>query len=160
MAEQHLPPDRATLEEDMRLPSFVAGVEEHRWSVLGYAFPHVYVRVVGCDPESGTTETWDFHLTCDNYPEVGPFVERWAHEKGARPPAPDKGSPAFRDALKDWDERGVHGGIYRAWQRGAAAHNGWASMRPDEAWHRGRKIAYIMEHLYALVADQAYCLAS
>lgn len=159
MAEQHLPPDRVALEADMHLPSFVAGAEEGRWSVLKNVFPDIYVRIVGRNPETDTKETWDFHLRCDNYPEVGPFVERWDHGQGNRPPPPNKGSPAFGDALKDWEEGGVHGGIYRAWQRGAAGHNGWASKRPDEAWHRERKISFIMEHLYALVAEQAYCVA-
>jgi hypothetical protein len=158
MDKAMLAPDQATLEADLRLPEFVAGVEEQRWKVLEISFPDLFVRVTGRAFESDRTEIWEFHLKCDNYPEIGPFVERWDHTKRCRPPRPERGSPGFLDALKDWDEGGAHGGIYRAWQRMAAAHNGWATKRPDEAWNRQRKITYIMEHLHALVAEQACAL--
>jgi hypothetical protein len=60
------------------------------------------------------------------------------------------------DALKHWEHvPGQHGGIYRAWQRHAAAHNAWATKRPDDDWRRDRHINFIMENLYALVAEHA-----
>lgn len=159
MAEEILPPDQRRLEAHLNSPRFLAGVEEGRWSILHQKFPHVYVRVTGRDFESGHTETHDFHFTCENYPDTGPFVERWDFEAKARPPAPSVGDPGFVDALKNWspgvpiDNEG--GGIYRAWQRHAAAHNNWAQLRPEEAWHRDRIFSFIMEQLYVLVSQQA-----
>jgi hypothetical protein len=119
--------------------------------------------VVGRHFESGHSESRDFHFTCENFPDTVPFVERWDFGENARPPAPREGDPAFVDALKDWspgapiDNAG--GGIYRAWQRHAAAHNGWAQLRPDEAWRRDRELSFLMEQLYALVSQQAAWVA-
>lgn len=157
---------RQTLEAQLDSVRFIEGVERGRWTILRYAFPHLYVRVTATAP--GTTFSQDFHLECEGYPDPGPFVERWAFvdtpTAGERPAVkqPPTGSPGFVDALKDWHESNpsVHGGIYRAWQRGAALHGGWAAKRPDEAWHRNRNIVFIMEHLYALVSEQAHWLAS
>jgi hypothetical protein len=157
---------RQTLEAQLDSVRFVEGVERARWTILRYAWPHLYVRVTAA--ATGTTFSQDFHLECEGYPDPGPFVERWAFADtptaGERPALaqPPIGSPGFVDALKDWHEStpSMHGGIYRAWQRGAAVHNGWAAKRPDEAWHRNRNIVFIMEHLYALVSEQAHWLAS
>jgi hypothetical protein len=141
-----------------------AGIEAGRWAVLKFAWPDLYVRVTGRDLESGRTFSHDFHLECEGYPDPGPFVERWAFAEqagnGCRSAHPAEGSPGFVDALKDWSPGGSqHGGIYRAWQRHAASHSNWAQKRPEEAWHRNRDIVFIMEHLYALVSEQAVWLA-
>ena len=157
MAEAISPAQR-TLEAHLDAVRFQCGAEEGRWEILKYTFPHLYVRVTGKDPDSGQTFVHDFHLECTNYPATGPFVERWTYQPddpwGTRPQPPPVGSPSFVDAMK-WDE-----GIYRAWQRGAAGHNEWAKKRPDEAWYDDREITFIMEHLYALVTEQAGWLAS
>src|SRR3546814_14482233 len=59
-----------------------------------------------------------------------------------------------------WNENGTgYGGIYRPWQRGAAAHNDWANKRLDLAWHSRRDLTFIMEQLYALASEQASWLA-
>jgi hypothetical protein len=152
MAEENMPPDRRRLEEHIKAPRFLAGEEEGRWKILGQEFPHIYMRVTGIDFESGHTVSLDFHLTCENYPDTAPFVERWDFEAGAKPPAPSVGHPGFIDALKDWSPGG---GIYRAWQRHAAVHNNWAQLRPEESWHRNRSFFFIMEQLYVLVSQQA-----
>jgi hypothetical protein len=154
-------PDRQTYEAHLKSVRFLAGIEEGRWQVLASDFPHLYVRVLATDPETGASAVQDFHLVCDGYPFPGPFVERWDFNLGTRPtpPASDKCSPGFCDALKDWSPGGdVHGGIYRAWQRYAGAHNDWTQKRPDEAWHRQREIAFVMERLYDLVVEQAVWL--
>lgn len=159
MAEEIPSPAKRTLEAQLYSVRFLAGVEDGRWEKLLLDWPHLYVRVTGRDPESHRSFAQDFHLECEGFPDPGPFVERWSYEEnkthGAVPPAPKTGSPGFVDALKDWEP-----GIYRAWNRSAAAHNGWAQKRPDEAWHRHRDIVFIMEKLYALVAEQAVWLAA
>ena len=154
-------PDKRTFEAHLKSVRFVAGIEEDRWQILNSDFPHLYVRVMGKDSESGASFTHDFHLVCDGYPLPGPFVERWNFESKSRPPPPviAYSSPGFCDAMKDWEQvQGVHGGIYRSWQRHAAVHNDWAQKRPDEAWHRERELTFIMERLYDLVAEQAIWL--
>ncbi|WP_296710708.1 hypothetical protein [Rhodoblastus sp.] len=166
MAEGVASLSREALEAHLESVRFVEGAERGRWKILRYAWPHLFVRVSVTAP--GATFAHDFHLECEGYPDPGPFVERWAFaddtSAGRRPPAPkpDSGSPGFVDALKDWHESNpsVHGGIYRAWQRLASRHNNWAAKRPDEAWHRNRNIVFIMEHLFALVSEQASWLAS
>jgi hypothetical protein len=133
---------------------------------LKYDFPHLYVRVTGTDPEIGLKVSQDFHLICDGYPAPGPYVERWDFDKASYPPAPVSGSasPAFCDALKDWAGGGPagssgQGGIYRAWQRIAAAHNDWVNKRPDQAWNATRDLAFLMERMHEVVAEQAAWLA-
>lgn len=164
MAEGIAALSQETLESHIESVRFVEGIERGRWQLLRYAWPHLYVRVTAT--ATGTNFAQDFHLECEGYPDPGPFVERWAFvddaSGGKRPPPPQSGSPGFVDALKDWHEANpsVHGGIYRAWQRIAARHNDWAAKRPDEAWHRNRNIVFIMEHLRALVSEQARWLAS
>ena len=159
MAEEMASPARQTLEAQLNSVRYLAGVENGRWQTLLFAWPHLYVRVVGKDPDTGKTFEHDFHLECDGIPDPGPFVERWTYTDnathGVRPAAPTTGSPGFIEALKEWG-----GGIYRAWNRNAATHNDWAKKRPDEAWHRGRDIVFIMEQLYALVSEQAVWLAA
>jgi hypothetical protein len=162
MVEEIVPPARRTVETQLNSVRFLAGVEAGRWKLLEFAWPHVCVRVTGTDPDTGRTFAHDFHLECTGFPDPGPFVERWGCADnatyGARPPPPaGPGSPGFIDAMKDW---GPGGGIYRAWNRGAASHNNWAKIRPDEAWHPKRDIVFIMEHLYALVTEQAVWLAT
>ena len=167
MGEALVSPARQALEAHLNSVRMLAGIEAGRWAVLKIAWPDLYVRVTGRDPDGGRILTQDFRLECEGYPDPGPFVERWAFADaanppcGIRPPAPTVGSPGFIDALKDWDHTPNRrdGGIYRAWQRHAAVHGDWARKRPDQAWHRSREIVFIMEQLYALVCEQATWLA-
>jgi hypothetical protein len=154
-------PAQRTVAAQLQSGRFLCGVDEGRWKVLKHDFPHLYVRVVATDPEGGLKVTQDFHLTCDSYPTPGPYVEGWDFDKGCRPPPPggSSASPAFADALKDWGGPNGHGGIYRAWQRDAATHNDWANKRPDQAWNATRDLAFLMERMHELVADQAAWLA-
>lgn len=157
-----LPPDQATLEAHLDGVRFLQGIEDGRWIVQHYQFPDLYVRVIGKDFASGQVFAHDFHFECHGFPATAPFVERWAFGDGPtfgqRPPAPT-GSPGFTNALKDWGDHGTHGGIYLAWQRHAAVHNGWTQKRPDQAWHRNRPLVFIMENLHALMAEQAQHMA-
>lgn len=154
-------PDERTLTAELSSVRFLCGVEEGRWAVLRFEFPHLYVRVVARHAHAPVGLAQDFHLVGDGFPDPGPFVEAWSFEQGVRPPPPSEGSPGFTDALKHWEvSTGAHGGIYRAWQRHAAAHNAWASLRPEQAWHSRRDIAFIMERLYELVSEQVDWLAA
>jgi hypothetical protein len=165
MADAAPATDRLTLARQIGSVSFRAGIEEGRWSVVLHEFPVLVVRVTGKD-FAGAVSTWmDFRMVCDGFPAVPPFVERWDPGSGVRPPPPthDEGPPGVVDALKEWNRDGSndeYGGVYRAWQRFAAAHNAWATKEPGEAWHRGRHLTFIMEKLHALVSEQAAWLAS
>jgi hypothetical protein len=160
MAEETRSASQRSLEDQLDSVPFQAGVEEGRWKILRYEFPTLEVELTATDPFGGRTASLQFQLVCDNFPALGPFVQRWDHANGCRPAAPNNSSPGVVDALKDWGETpNSHGGIYRAWQRYAAAHNAWAAKRPDEAWRRDRHITFIMENLYALVAEHAAWLA-
>ncbi len=160
MAEEITPPAFKTLETQLNSVRFLAGVEAGRWELLQLEWPHAYMRVTGRELDSGRTFAHDFRMECTGFPDPGPLVERWLYADdathGSRPPAPTgPGAPGFIDAMKEWGA-----GIYRAWNRGAASHNNWAGLRPDEAWHSKREITFIMEHLYALVTEQAVWLAT
>jgi hypothetical protein len=152
-------PDERTLTAELDGVRFLCGAAEGRWSVLAFQFPDLYVRVVA--RRDTVCLEQDFHLRCDGYPDPGPFIEAWSFEKGCRPDPPADGSPGFRDALKHWEaSSGVHGGIYRAWQRHAATHNAWAALRPDQAWNSRRDITFVLEKLYELVSEQVDWLAA
>jgi hypothetical protein len=154
-------PAAMTLIAQLNTARFQCGVEEGRWSILALNFPHLYVRISASHPEREDAVHAEFHLICDDYPNPGPYVERWSSEANGRAAPPSVGSPGYIDALKDWDHgSGIHGGIYRAWQRYAALHNDWTNKRPDQAWNSKRDIIFIMERLYDLVAEQADWLAS
>jgi hypothetical protein len=159
MADENMPADQRTLEAHMASVRFQAGIEEGRWKVLRYGFPFLEVEVTGRDSVSGRTATMEFQLTCNNFPALGPFAQPWNHQTRRRPAPLTASSPGVVDALKTWPDDNSYGGIYRAWQRGAAGHNAWAQKRPDEAWHRERHLTFIMEHLYALVSEHATWLA-
>lgn len=156
MAEAILLAAQQTLEKQLRSVSFLAGVEQGRWQIVRYEFPNFEVNVTGFDPARNSSSTMGFQLKCDNFPAWGPFVQGWDHATGSRPAPITNSSPSVNDAFKEWSEQtNVYGGIYRVWQRGAAPHNSWSALRPDEAWHRGRHITYIMERLYELVSEHA-----
>lgn len=163
MAETEPTPAMKTLLTHLDSVRFLAGVDEGRWRVLELSWPYLYVRVQFVTSPNMFAFAHDFQLECSGYPDPGPFVERWTHDdnsqRGERPPAPSSGAPGFVEALKEWGG-GTEGGIYRAWNRGAAQHNDWSRKRPEEAWNRTRDITFIMEHLYALVAEQTLWLAA
>lgn len=162
MADDPTSPSARTLIAHINSVFVQRGIEEGRWQVQRVEYPDVYVRIIATDSESGTQAQAEFHLRCDDFPAQGPFVERWDFEACTRPAAPIGGqaSAAYVDALKDWSEQqDQHGGIYRGWQRIAARHNDWAAKRPDEAWHSGRHLAFILEKLHDIVAEQAVWLA-
>lgn len=165
MAEETTSAAQRSLEAQLNSVRFQAGVEQGRWKIQRYAFPELEVEVTAGDPFGGQVARFEFQLLCDNFPALGPFVQHWDHAARRRPEPPPAGksSPGVVDALKTWgrdgSNTGEYGGIYRAWQRYAALHNAWASKRPDEAWRRDRHITFIMEHLYALVAEHAAWLA-
>ena len=77
-------PDLRTLTAELNSARFLCGVEEGRWSVLAFSFPHLYVRVVATHPDAAIRFEQDFHLQCDGYPDPGPFVEAWDFGKGLR----------------------------------------------------------------------------
>lgn len=161
MAETILAPDEQIFEAQLHSARFVAGIEEGRWIALATKFPDLYVQVTAIEAEADVKVSQDFHLICDGLPMPGPQVERWNFERESRPAPPSTGSPGWVDALKDWGPGGnVHGGIYRAWSRVAAAHNEWAQKRPDQAWSVNRELAFIMERLHDLVAEQALWVAA
>jgi hypothetical protein len=156
MAETAVSASQQSLEAQLRSVRFQAGVEQRRWKVVRYYFPMLEVDVTGFDAPSGQTATFGFQLLCDNYPALGPFVQHWDHTSAKRPDPLSNSSPGVVDALKTWgDQPGKYGGIYRAWQRYAALHNGWAAKRPDHVWRRDRHITFVMEHLYELVSEHA-----
>jgi len=162
MAEETASADERSLETHLYSVRFQAGVEQGRWKILRYAFPVLEVEVTGQDPYGGRSASLEFQLLCDNFPALGPFVQHWDHRLQQRPAPITVSSPGVVDALKTWNRDGTqneYGGIYRAWQRYAALHNSWTAKRPDEAWHRGRHLTFIMEHLYALVSEHAAWLA-
>jgi hypothetical protein len=160
MAEEGGSASQRSLEAQINSVRFQAGVEEGRWKVLRYDFPNVEVEVMARDPYSDGTASFQFQLRCDNFPALGPFVQHWDHATQQRPAPLTNSSPGVVDALKTWGNLpNQYGGIYRAWQRDAAQHNNWVAKRPDEAWRRDRHITFIMEHLYALVAEHAAWLA-
>lgn len=160
MAEEMVSASQRSLEAQLNSVRFLAGVEEGRWKIRHYAFPILEVAVTARDSFSDMTASFEFQLLCDNFPALGPFVQHWDHATQRRPEPPTKSSPGVVDALKTWGDRpNEYGGIYRAWQRYAALHNNWVGKRPDEAWRRDRHITFIMEHLYALVAEHAVWLA-
>jgi hypothetical protein len=164
MAETELTPAQKTLMDQLDSVRFLAGVDEGRWRVLALRWPHLYVHVL-FSGAGGITQSFghDFRLECSGYPDPGPLVERWRYvdgdANGELPPAPSPGAPGYVEAMKEWGS-GAERGIYRAWNRGASQHNDWSRKRPDEAWNRTRHITFIMEHLYALVAEQALWLAA
>lgn len=161
MAEENISAAQRSLEAQLNSLRFQTGVEQGRWKIVRYAFPVLEVEVTAEDLNSGRRASLEFQLLCDNFPALGPFVQHW-DQRLKRRPAPLASSPGVTDALKIWNRDGSnseYGGIYRAWQRYAAQHNGWAAKRPDEAWHRERHITFIMEHLYGLVAEHAAWLA-
>jgi hypothetical protein len=152
--------DRRSLETQLEKVSFLIGVEEGRWKVCAYEFPHLVVEA-RAQTASGTKCAMHFRLECSGYPAIGPFVERWDIKTASRPAAPDVNAapPSLVDAFKEWHEAGtIYGGIYRPWQRGAAPHNNWARQRPDLAWHPARPLTFIMEQLCGLVLEQAFWL--
>lgn len=154
--------DARTLEQHLASTRFRAGDEEGRWSVLLYRFPELVVEVTGADLNARVTTSMTFQLICDQFPVLAPFAQHWDPVGKQRPPPPtaEQAPPGVVDALKDWSEGPIkYGGIYRAWQRHAANHNGWAAKRPDEAWRRDRHLTFIMEKLYGLVCEQAAWLA-
>jgi hypothetical protein len=162
MADETASAAQRSLEAQLNSVRFQAGVEEGRWKILHYAFPVLEVQVTARDPDGGQTASFEFQLLCDNFPALGPFVQHWDHAAKRRPSPPTTSSPGVVDALKTWMRDGTqhdYGGIYRAWQRYAALHGGWAQKRPDHAWRHDRHITFIMEHLYALVAEHAAWLA-
>ena len=163
MADDLQSADHGTLLSHLKSLRFRAGVEEGRWAVLTHDFPSLIVSVSGQDFTGSITASMHFQLLCDGYPIRPPFVQQWDIGQQARPEPPnaEEGPPGVIDALKTWsrDDGNGYGGIYRAWQRYAAVHNNWATLRPDEAWNRQRDLTFIMEMLYALVSEQASWMA-
>jgi hypothetical protein len=162
MADETVSASQRSLEAQLNSVRFQAGAEQGRWKIFRYEFPKLEVEVKARDPYSDQSTTFEFQLICDNFPALGPFVQHWDCVAAQRPASPTQSSPGVVDALKTWNHDGggnQYGGIYRAWQRYAALHNNWAGKRPDEAWRRDRHITFIMEHLYALVAEHASWLA-
>jgi hypothetical protein len=154
--------DARALQSHLASTRFRAGVEEGRWSVLLYRFPELIVQVNGADLGSRVMTSLVFQLVCDQFPVQAPFAQHWDPVAHRRPPPPtaEQSPPGVVDALKDWSEGPIkYGGIYRAWQRHAATHNNWSTLRPDEAWRRDRHLTFIMEKLYGLVCEQAAWMA-
>ncbi|MES0069366.1 hypothetical protein NKJ73_26700 [Mesorhizobium sp. M0074] len=161
--EKEATPSLQTLLKQLETVRFLAGVDQGRWTVLNVNWPWLLVRVQFVTSPDNFAFSHDFRLECSGFPDPGPYVERWAYaddaQGGVRPAPPTSGAPGFVEAMKEWGSAPI-GGIYRAWNRGAAQHNDWAMKRPDEAWNRTREISFIMEQLYALVAEQALWLAA
>jgi hypothetical protein len=156
MAEAAISAAQRSLEAQINSVRFQAGIEEGRWKIVHYAFSVLEVDVTGRDSVGTQSATFGFQLLCDNFPALGPFVQHWDHVKRCRPTPITESAPGVVDALKTWkDEPQEYGGIYRAWQRYGALHNNWAAIRPEQAWHRGRHICFVMEHLYELVSEHA-----
>lgn len=151
-------PDQALLARDLDAPRVVAGIRAGKWRIIRHEFPNLVVLVGAETGEGRPAVCLTFRCQCDGYPGQTPYVELWDEVRRARPALPALVSPGVADALKDW---GAYpgGGVYRAWQRAAATHNGWAALRPDEAWHAGRTILYVLCKLHELVVEEAACVA-
>ena len=158
MADGHAAGDQMTLDAHLESVRFWAGVEVGRWHILHYAFTELVVRVTGSAVDASWQSTMDFQLICDGFPAKPVFAQRWDTVARTRPPPPDQGPPGVIDALKTWNcdsDSSLYGGIYRPWQRHAAAHNNWTTLRPHLAWRRDRHLTFVMEQLYELASEQA-----
>ena len=156
MAETH-GPDQILLERDLDAPRIIAGSRMGKWQIVRYDFPALIVKITAAAILRPDV-TFTFRCLCDNYPGLGPYVEVWDDQTRRRPNILPVISPGVIDAFKDWGAF-PSGGIYRAWQRGAATHNNWALLRADEAWHRNRSIVFVLEKLHELVVEEATCMA-
>ena len=150
-------PDQALLARDLGAPRMTAGLLSRKWQIIRHEFPDLIVSISAETGEGRPAVCLAFRCQCDGYPGQAPYVELWDDERRARPALPALASPGVADALKDWGTY-PDGGVYRAWQRAAAKHNGWAALRPDEAWHPGRTILYVLCKLHELVVEEAACV--
>jgi hypothetical protein len=151
-------PDQALLARDLAAPRVVAGIRAGKWRIIRHEFPDLVVSVSADTSEGRPAVCLTFRCQCDGYPGQAPYVELWDDATRTRPAPPGLTSPGVADALKDWGAY-PEGGVYRAWQRAAATHNGWAALRPDEAWHPGRTILYVLSKLHELAVEEAACVA-
>lgn len=151
-------PDQALLARDLGAPRVLAGIASGKWKALRYEFPDLIFSVGAQANTSRSPVVLTFRCRCDGYPGQAPYVEVWDDMTRARPASMALTSPGVADALKDWGHY-PDGGIYRPWQRGAATHNNWAVLRPDEAWHSGRTILFVLCKLHELVVEEVACVA-
>jgi len=151
-------PDQALLARDLQSPRVVAGLATGRWAILRHDFPELILSVSAAGSPAQLPISFTFRCLCDSYPGQAPYVEVWDDATKARPALLPLTSPGVADALKNWGAF-PGGGVYRPWQRAAATHNNWAALCPEDAWHRGRTIHYVLCKLHELVVEEAACVA-
>lgn len=145
-------PAEARVASDLAAPDLLAGIEERRWRIVGFAFPRLDFAVSATEP-GGTRTEYGFRAELSNYPAQAPLVRIWDLAADAPLPAGSrpKGGPRVLNSFKAWQMDTV----YRAWDRMTGPHNNNRVSSPHLAWHPGRRLSFVFEDLHALLNSNA-----
>lgn len=157
MTDVALAPDERALHEHLVGGRFQAGVHAGRWRLDSVAWPIALVVVSAARrPESPDEFTIRFDL--QGYPNNAPTGGIWDTASNATLAA-DKRPTGGRASLVFRYEGGGCGptAMYAPWDRmGLACHPEWQTSAPHLAWHAGRDLTFVLDHVHEIFNADDY----
>ncbi len=140
---------------DLHSARFRAGEMRGHWRKISFEFPLLVVAVTAVEP-NGTTSEYFFRFDLTRFPAIAPEVKIWDTGAGRLLPGDrrPKGSRRITEAFKSWGGESV----YRPWDRNSGAHNNFAVVHSELAWHSERDLTFILQDLHDLLTSNAAAL--
>lgn len=148
-------PDERALRAALETAGFQSGVDSGRWRLVKLEWP-IGIFAVSAAERPNSPREFGLRVDLSRYPDQAPTATPWDLDidtqlTSEKRPQGARASHVFRT---DW-ERGE--ALYAPWDRVALnGHSDWSAQHPEDVWHPGRDIAFVLERVHELLNADDY----
>lgn len=153
---QVVAPDERALRAALASPAFRSGVDGERWCLVSLTWP-IGIFAVSAAPRPGAPNEYGLRINLSGYPQQAPTAAPWDLSLGAplarsRRPTGVRVGKVFYN--QNWQEDNA---LYAPWDRTALeGHSNWPQDYPEDVWHPGRDIAFLLGRVHELLNADDY----
>ena len=148
-------PDERALRAALESTAFRSGVDGERWRLVSLCWP-AGIFAVSAATRPGAPSEYGLRIDLSGYPQQAPTATPWDLGLDSRlaVDARPKGCRVGHVFRADWEEGKA---LYAPWDRVAlAGHPDWPRQHPEDAWHPGRDIAFLLGRIHELLNADDY----
>ena len=149
-------PDERAVSAALETAGFQSGVDGGRWRLVKLEWP-IGIFAVSAAERPNSPGEFGLRIDLSGYPQQAPTSAPWDLELDAalpptQRPKGDRVGKVFYNG--SWDEDSA---LYAPWDRKAlVGHAVWRDRHPEDVWHTGRDIAFLLGRVHELLNADDY----